>query len=210
MGDVEICHLNAQSIPAHFSELQALFSNQAVDACMISESWLKPSLPSSLYNLPGYNLIRNDRTARRGGGVAIYLKDHFSYEVICKSSVGSSPAPEYLLIRVTMKDTSILLGVFYIAPDNNNYFDELENVLHEHLPNFPHALFFGDLNTCLLKQNRKSSKLTRLMSSLNLSLLPLQATHHSGNSHSWLDLIIASNPHLINFLQSKNNCCNPV
>lgn len=74
-----ILHINAQSIPAHFPDMLASFDNQNIHALLVSESWLKPCLPSVSYSLPGFNLIRNDRIGRVGGGVAIYLRTHIKY-----------------------------------------------------------------------------------------------------------------------------------
>lgn len=62
-----VCHINAQSIASHYSELDVTFTDANVHAVLISESWLKPHLPSAAYPLPGFILIRNDRVDRRGG-----------------------------------------------------------------------------------------------------------------------------------------------
>ena len=87
-----VCHINAQSIPAHYTDLICTFSApEIVDAILISETWLKPSLPSTSYSLPGYLLIRNDCTGSRGGGVAIFLRSELSYKIICSSPSQSTP-----------------------------------------------------------------------------------------------------------------------
>ncbi|XP_026324491.1 uncharacterized protein LOC113233567 [Hyposmocoma kahamanoa] len=53
----------------------------------------------------------------------------------------------------------------------------------------------GDLNTCLLKNNFRSSRLNSLVSAVNFVLLPLTATHHSPNCQpSLLDVQIVSKP----------------
>ena len=45
----------------------------------LSETWLKPSTPSRLLTLPGYQLYRADRPDRRGyGGVALAARDGIS------------------------------------------------------------------------------------------------------------------------------------
>ncbi|CAF4921360.1 unnamed protein product [Pieris macdunnoughi] len=56
----------------------------------------------------------------------------------------------------------------------------------------------GDLNTCLLKNDHRSRKLTSTIESYNLNILPLNATHHfPDSSPSLLDLIFVSNPILV-------------
>lgn len=54
--------INAQSIATHYADLLATFSNKNIHAVLISETFLKPSLSSHLYPLPGFRLIRHDRT----------------------------------------------------------------------------------------------------------------------------------------------------
>lgn len=109
-----VVHINAQSIPAHFPDLLASFDSRNLHAILVSESWLKPSLPSTSYSLPGFRLIRNDRVGKGGGGVAIYLRSHIPFSI-----VGSSPQPplpdaaEHLLLEITLSHKKTLLGVFY-------------------------------------------------------------------------------------------------
>lgn len=94
-----VVHINAQSIPAHYSDLLASFQTSNVHAILISESWLKPSLPSTTFPIPGFHLIRNDRIGKAGGGVAIYLRAHISFSIISKSSQPPpADAAEHLLI----------------------------------------------------------------------------------------------------------------
>ncbi|KAL4720530.1 hypothetical protein ACJJTC_014840, partial [Scirpophaga incertulas] len=69
--DLNIAHINAQSVPSHYFELLVSFNNISLDILMISETFLKPSLQSTQYSIPGYVLVRNDRTGKGGGGVAM-------------------------------------------------------------------------------------------------------------------------------------------
>ncbi|XP_045457154.1 uncharacterized protein LOC123667240 [Melitaea cinxia] len=59
-------------------------------------------------------------------------------------------------------------------------------------------MFMGDFNTCLLKNDYKSVKLNSLITSSNLNILPLSATHCLPNRNpSLLDLIIVSSTDLV-------------
>lgn len=77
-----LVHINAQSIPAHYPDLLSSLSNGNIHGVLVSESWLKPCLPSTSFSLPGFHLIRNDRIGRTGGGVAIYLRSHIPFNII--------------------------------------------------------------------------------------------------------------------------------
>lgn len=80
-GVINICHINAQSVPSHFNDMIEAFTGNNIHAILISESWFKSHLLSTSYALPGYVLIRNDRIGRRGGGVAIYLRSNLRHKM---------------------------------------------------------------------------------------------------------------------------------
>ncbi|XP_028025702.1 uncharacterized protein LOC114239610 [Bombyx mandarina] len=193
-----VCHINAQSIASHYSELDVTFTDANVHAVLISESWLKPHLPSAAYSLPGFILIRNDRVDRRGGGVAIYLQASFSYKVIASSSSKSSNSAEYLFLEVWVKGVKTLLGVVY-CPPSVDYFSSLDSILESLGSDYAHHIIMGDFNTDLLVPlSTRSRKLLDLVESVSLHILPLQATHHNiEGEDTWLDLILTSNPDLV-------------
>lgn len=192
--NLNIVHINAQSIPAHFPDMQMSFDIKNIHAILVSESWLKPSLPSISYYLPGFNLIRNDRTGSGGGGVAIYLRAHIPFTVI---STSAQPPPlnagEHLFIEVLLSHSKVLLGVYYSPSLRNNFFSSFNKILEDLTPSYSHTIIMGDFNTCLLKHDHRSDCLESIVKSCNMHLLPLSATHHFPNSTpSLLDLIMVS------------------
>lgn len=193
--NLNICHINAQSIPAHFSEMHDTFSSDSIHCVLVSESWLKPSLPSTSFPIPNYVLIRNDRVGKGGGGVAIYLKSHIPYKVVMKSSPEYCSSAEYLFIDIDL-GIRFLLGVVY-CPPNIDYFSKFESILDDLLLNYHRVLIMGDFNTCLMKQDSRSRKLKSLISSSNLNFLDLAPTHHSHTCNSLLDLIVTSDRNLV-------------
>ncbi|XP_063897719.1 uncharacterized protein LOC135118779 [Helicoverpa armigera] len=192
-----VCHINAQSVASHYSELFETFSNMNVHAILISESWLKPNLLSTSYPLPGYVLIRNDRLGRRGGGVAIYLRSDFSYKALAASPSHQACA-EYLFLEVSVKGAKAVVGVVY-CPPSVDYFTDFESVLESIGSEYAHYIIMGDFNTNLLAPNSpRSRKLLHLVESSSLHILPLQATHRSTvGDDSWLDLILTSDLSLV-------------
>ncbi|CAG4937918.1 unnamed protein product [Colias eurytheme] len=189
-------HINAQSVPAHFPDMLATFDSVNMHALLISESWLKPCLPSSCYSLPGFNLIRNDRFGKAGGGVAIYLRSHLTYKIISLSpQPPPSDAAEHIIIEVTLRHTKLLLGVFYSPSLSVNYFHSFESILDQLIPIYEHSLIMGDFNTCIVKNDSRAKTLTTIIESANLHLLPLNPTHTLPNcTPSLLDLIIEAMP----------------
>lgn len=199
------CHINAQSVPAHYTDLLTTFASPAtIHAILISETWLKPSLLSTCYSIPGYVLLRNDRIGAQGGGVAIYLRADVTYKIVCCSSGVYSGSPEYLFVEVVFSGIKHLVGVVY-CPPTINYFTKLEAILEETASQYSHHVVMGDFNTCLINKTpvyaSRASKLSYIISANNLSILPTGPTHHLPSSSSLLDLIITSRPDLATYGQ---------
>lgn len=114
-NNLNIAHINAQSVPRHYSDLLASINCAHLDALLISESWLKPTLTSVLFALPGFVLIRNDRSGKGGGGVAIYLRDDIPYKVISASPSAYSGSAEHLFIEISLHHVKMFLGVMYLV-----------------------------------------------------------------------------------------------
>ncbi|CAF4742534.1 unnamed protein product [Pieris macdunnoughi] len=166
-----VVHINAQSVPAHYSYLFTSLQYCNIHAILISESWLKPSLPSTSFPIPGFHLLRNDRLARVEGGVAIYLRAHISYFIL-----SSSPQPppndavEHFSLEVSFSYSKLLLGVFYSFSLNVDYFSALGLLLDNFINNNKHTIFMGDLNTCLLRNDHRSRKPTSTIESYNFNI----------------------------------------
>lgn len=193
---LNVCHINAQSIPSHYNDLLEAFCGTNVHAILISESWFKPHLLSTSYSLPGFILIRNDRVDKRGGGVAIYLRSDLPYTVVKQSSHNSYTA-EYLFLEVRVKGVKTILGVVY-CPPSVDYFSDLESALESLGSEYVHHIIMGDFNTDLLTPTSpRTLKLQNIIKSMGLHILPLHATHHNPNVDTWLDLMLISSLSLI-------------
>ena len=73
--NIKVAHLNAVSIPKHRDEISRVLSLTQFDVFGVSETSIKPGTPKNLYQIPGYKLIRADRTHTTKGGVGIYFRD---------------------------------------------------------------------------------------------------------------------------------------
>ncbi|CAK1579495.1 unnamed protein product [Parnassius mnemosyne] len=99
---------------------------------------------------------------------------------------------EYLFLEINLKGVKAILGVVY-SPPSINYFSTLESILDNICSEYTHQVIMGDFNTDLLKNSSNSQKLRSIINSVNLSILPLKATHSNfSTADSWIDLIITS------------------
>ena len=72
--------LNARSLLKKLDELQILVANFSPDAVAITGTWLSVDVSDQFMNLTDYIRFRSDRVERLGGGVCLYIREHFKPE----------------------------------------------------------------------------------------------------------------------------------
>ena len=75
-----IVHINIRSIFNKLDEFFLTFGE--LDVIVVSETWLNSSISDAAIALPGFNLVRQDRTGlsnKRGEGLFMYIKSTLKY-----------------------------------------------------------------------------------------------------------------------------------
>lgn len=112
--DLRICHVNCQSLYAHYDEFADYFSAADFHIICLSETWLRPAISDDMVHLAGYTLYRCDRQGRMGGGVAFYIKNSISAAVLHFSTASDVRKPEYIIAEVIVCNSAkFLLAVVY-------------------------------------------------------------------------------------------------
>ena len=65
-------HINVRSLLPKIDMVKIWANTTNADVLVVSETWLRKSIPDNYVALEGYNIFRTDRRAK-GGRVAIYL-----------------------------------------------------------------------------------------------------------------------------------------
>ena len=73
--------LNARSITNKIDELKVRIESWASGIIFVSETWLTENIPDGAIDIEGFCVIRKDRTVKRGGGVALFMKDNLPVKV---------------------------------------------------------------------------------------------------------------------------------
>lgn len=76
---MKIMYTNIQSVTSKLDLFITRIDSINPQIIIISETWLKPTIPDTLVKIPGYELFRDDRIGKRSGGVAIYAKANSSF-----------------------------------------------------------------------------------------------------------------------------------
>ena len=96
-------------------ELEAMMQNENYDIVAITETWWDASHDWSAA-IDGYKLFRRDRQGRRGGGVALYVRE------CCESSEikYSDNGVESVWIRLRANKADLAVGVCYRPPNQSS------------------------------------------------------------------------------------------
>ena len=62
--------------------IKILLTNNSsyVDVFFITKTFLKPPVCNSLFEIPGYTILRKDCIGKAGGEVAVYYKDNLTFK----------------------------------------------------------------------------------------------------------------------------------
>ncbi|RMC21288.1 hypothetical protein DUI87_02149 [Hirundo rustica rustica] len=154
-------YTNARSMGTKKEELEAMVQQQSYDVVTITEIWWDESHSRSTA-LDGYKLFRRDRKGRRGGGVALYIKEVFDTISIKTNEYGVGCL--WVRIKGKTNKADILLGVCNRPPNQE---EEVDNLFYKQLQNISGSsalVLVGDfnlpdicweLNTAEKRQSRK-------------------------------------------------------
>ncbi|CAF1942332.1 unnamed protein product [Rotaria magnacalcarata] len=191
---INICHININSITKHKIELLVRFSKY--DVISVNETNLKSERPFSLL---GYNIFRNDRVGKHGGGVSLAVKEHIKCREIINKTTHKS---EIIAVQIEMLSyKSILISSIYVAPTAKidiNIFQELYNINDN-------CIIVGDLNATLSEMGSKKTNARgkQLQELLNEGLAECvdddSPTFEINDYEAKLDWILGSQP-LLSFI----------
>ena len=76
--------LNPTSImkPNALQQLLTDITSHDIEVVVLAETWMKAHHTENAVQIPGYSVFRRDRQRRRGGGVAIYVKDSMNGSIV--------------------------------------------------------------------------------------------------------------------------------
>lgn len=129
---------------------------------------------------------KNDEVEpKRGGGVAIYIKDFMSCRLVCKSENGPI---DYLFVEILSLDQKYLLGAIY-RPHKDIDITPIVNIIEKYSVSYNHIILTGDMNCNLLEDLSIADKLESLGLFATNTSVP---THFTSTSSTLLDVMYVS------------------
>lgn len=183
-----ILHQNIRSIRNKHEAFDVFMSSLHVDidAILFTETWLCNTDMSPQFT--NYNIARLDR-AGRGGGLAIYLRQRYCFQMLDDLSVSNGDI-ECLAIETN----SFVLAVVYRPPTGykRHFLSHMENLMHCFNEIKKPYFIMGDVNINMMSEELYALDLKNLVASYgcrNAIIYPTRITHNSSTS---LDVCITS------------------
>lgn len=199
-NSINVCHLNACSIFPKISYIREIVRDTNINVICVSETWLNATHSDYMVNIPGFNLVRHDRTRTdksRGGGVAIYIRSDLGYALLSSSCVGD--VVEYVFVQINAGQRSFLVGCTYNPPDSTTDFAALSCVLNNTIGK--EIILTGDFNINTLMETEHILRFTELLSQSGSVIVNREPTHFKPNCvPSCLDLVICNCPDRVNMI----------
>jgi len=188
-AQLSIMQCNTRSIKDKCKQLAILEEARKnnIDIISLNETWLKEK---DAFNLNNFNCFRKDRSANKGGGVAI----------LCHSSLKTKKLfiphqfqeVECVAVEISTNETQVQIFSIYNPPNKNMNLEFMKWLCESH-KNF---ILVGDLNAChyLWHDNRINQRgldLIELIDKFNLKVVNSKKSTYIP-SHGILDLTICS------------------
>ncbi|KAK4811052.1 hypothetical protein QYF61_016338 [Mycteria americana] len=121
-AQLKCLYTNARSMGNKQEELEAIVHHENCDMVAITETWWEDSHNWSA-TMDGYKLFRRDRRGRRGGGVALYVRE--SLDSLELDDGDDRVECLWVRIRGKANKADIVVGVCYRPPKQDEETDEL-------------------------------------------------------------------------------------
>ena len=190
-------HLNSRSLCNKFSNIQDFLLSLKFEFSIIgfTETWYKEQMPS-IYNMPNYCLISNNRTHRRGGGVCLYVNNQFDYIVKNDLTLNNTCMQSLFIEILNGKEKNIVIGIIYRAPNSNfsDFISHMERMLLKlKVLDLP-CYIMGDFNIDLLKYVSNENPRLWLSNMMSFGYQPLitKPTRVTKFTHTCIDNIFTN------------------
>lgn len=181
-------------------------------ACiLLSETWLKPDITDSIYNINGFTLYRSDRINKKSGGVCVYVnKAFFPGFSINKLDIFTTPA-DSIWLSFKNPSFSFTLACIYRPCDSTPEFDStFFTVIAEQSNLLNNLVILGDFNlpninwSTLQSSSIINSESLFVQMLLDNNILQLVRDHtrfRANQTPSTLDLILTTDANLFSNIE---------
>lgn len=186
---LKIGHINIRGIYRKLDEIKLLISDHNFKILFVTETFLKPDIPSTLLNIANFQLVRRDRVGKHGGGVLAYIHNSVPFQHL---NLLQSILPETISLKICQPYTKpYILSAIYRPPnktqdwtlDFTTYTNSCRQLCDE-------VCLVGDFNIDLT--NNTNRKWSIEISKLGLTQLVTEPTRVTQSTSTLIDHIYTS------------------
>jgi ribosomal protein L17 len=184
-------HCNVTSVKKYKDEIFSRFNT--FDILSINETNLKPQ---QFFSFPGYDIFRNDRPVKQGGGVLLAVRNNIKCFEIFNKTIGDN---ETIAVQIETSRGYLLVASVYIPPTV-----KVQHEVFEHIYSLNNnCLILGDFNAALhsmgsKKTNAKGVQLQQILDEGYLQCIDNDLTTYTRNNYEEkIDWILASQPTIL-------------
>ena len=193
-----VVHLNSRSLLAIIDKIEMCLEelDWLFDVITVPETWIKESV-SSYTMLENYRMCHTHRQNKKGGGVAIYIKNNLDLNKIDVLSTSIEDViMEIFTVEICIKQLKkIVICCIYKSPSvNYNYFNsKLESLFHKCQFNTKDVYVCG-FNVDLIKHNENKGAQEFIDIMFNVGLHPVisKPTRITSSTNSLIDNIFTN------------------
>lgn len=192
---LKLGHINARSTPKHIHEIQRVVIGSGLDALAVCESFISPTTPKSIYQIPGYNYFNKSRDKKCRGGVGIYVNENFSAKII-KLPV-DFVQPEMLFVEITVGMVKFAMGVIYKSPlIPYSVFAAIHENIVAVTSKYQHFVIMGDMNVNHLQPESSACKFftNYVTEPFALTQVVSEPTRITAGTSTLIDLMLTACP----------------
>ena len=185
---LKICEWNINRLTdSKFEQIRHFLtsSHSEIDVLFLIETFLKPKVPDSVFEIPGYVMYRKDRPGvKQGGGILAYV--NFKLKENRRIDLEEKEIKTlWLDIFPFNSKRPLLVGALYRLPSSNEDIDSRieKNIENAYLQN-RETIIVGDFNINYLNHAYNSHRLAKALKNMALSQVIYSVTRpHCYTSH---------------------------
>ena len=193
---IKFGHVNARSLYPKLDEIHTVVKKHDFDVFCVCETWLGDQYKNNDVSIPGYNIFRKDRSDTKGGGVCIYVKDHF---VVKTRNDLMFDEVEAIWLELNLGgQRNCLISCLYRPPSSSQiYYSKIVDMYEKaQLDDFP-IISMGDLNyDYKLDESLSNNPIYYIEMAYDLKQLIVQPTGETIETSTILDVFLVSHADL--------------
>ena len=195
---ISIRSLNIRSLARKIPLLEAEISDHP-DVIAVQETWLNNTHSNDDLKIPGYTIVRSDRSGQIGGGVAMYLSDRVGWSI---PNIPSIVGIEYMCIDCQVNNLTFRICNIYRPESPISWLDKFNTLLDLVTESKHNLIIVGDLNIDFLNPVA-SRPLSNLLNRYDLTQHVDLPTRSTDNTSKCIDIFVTKNTNRIRLSSIK-------